>query len=170
MKQKIYDRLSAWEIPFRKIDHAPVFTLEECASISEALGAMVCKNYFLTTKSKKVYAVCIVRPNARFKTSDISKQAGTPRLTFAGEEEMAAMLHTFPGAVSPMGLIFPEAAQVRLLVDAELQNVPELAFHPCDNTASLAMTSEDFFGRFLPACGHVPEFVMIHNFDENGAE
>jgi len=167
VKQKVYDQLDAWKIPYRKIDHGPVFTLEECAGISEKLGAMVCKNYFLTTKSKKVYAVCIVRPNARFRTADISRQAGTPRLTFADEESMAVMLRTYPGAVSPMGLIFPEAKEVRLLVDSVLREEPELAFHPCDNTSSLAMSSEDFFGRFLPATGHVPEFVNVHDFDEN---
>lgn len=166
-KQAVYDRLDEWGIPYRRIDHEAVSTIEECADISERLGAMICKNYFLTTKSRRVYAVCVVRPNARFKTADISRQAGTPRLTFADEESMAAMLHTFPGAVSPMGLIFPEAREVRLLMDAELRNAPELAFHPCDNTSSLAMSAGDFFGRFLPAAGHEPEFVNVHDFDEN---
>jgi hypothetical protein len=28
-----------------------------------------------------------------------------------------------------------------------------LAFHPCDNTCTVAMAGSDFFGRFLPAVG-----------------
>ena len=34
-----------------------------------------------------------------------------------------------------------------------LEDVPVLAFHPCDNTRTVAMAGEDFFGRFLPATG-----------------
>ena len=40
----------------------------------------------------------------------------------------------------------------------------ELAFHPCDNTQTLAMGAQDFFDVFLPAVGHAPRFVEIHDF------
>ena len=46
------------------------------------------------------------------------------------------------------------------------RELPELGFHPCDNTQSLAIGTEDFFEKFLPATGHVPEFVEIHDFME----
>lgn len=63
-----------------------------------------------------------------------------------------------------MGLLFDEDKQVKLAVDSALKNADMLAFHPCVNTMSLAMTGEDFFGKFLPAIGVEPTFVEIHDF------
>lgn len=79
---------------------------------------------------------------------------------------MERLLKVHPGAVSPMGLLFDEEKQVELLVDGALRDVPRLGFHPCDNRWSLAMTSQDFFDRFLPAVEHAPRWVEIHDFQE----
>ncbi len=48
-------------------------------------------------------------------------------------------------AVSPLGLTFESAKDVRLLDE------DTLVFHPPENTASVAMRGEDFFGTFLRA-------------------
>ena len=167
MKQKVYDYLDSLGIAYDREAHAPAFHMDDCVEISDRMNAAHCKNYFLTTKSKKVYALCLVRPEARLKTSDVSKQAGTPRLTFAGEEEMLQYLHVAPGSVSPMGLIFDEENRVRLLVDDALAKEDRLAFHPCDNTETLVISARDFFGVFLPAVHHEPTFVEIHDFEES---
>lgn len=166
-KEQIYALLDRLGIRYRTAMHAQAMTMEDCALVDAQLGAVSCKNYFLTTKSKKYYCLCVVRPNARLRTSDISKQAGTPRLSFADEDDMVALLHTHPGSVSPMGLMFDPENRIRLLVDSALVDGGELAFHPCDNTETIAMAAEDFFGCFLPAVQHEPEFVEIHDFQEN---
>ncbi len=167
VKEQVYARLDELGIPYRRYRHEAAFTMEDCAAVDAMMDAVSCKNYFLTTKSKKIHCLCLVRPNARLKTADISKQAGTPRLSFADEEAMAELLHTFPGAVTPMGLLFDPENRVRLLVDSALPEMGDLGFHPCDNTETLAMAAADFFGRFLPAVNHSPEFVEIHDFLED---
>lgn len=164
LRAAVYARLDALGIPYRRVRHAPAASLDECASVSKTLGAVVCKNYFLTTKSKKHYCLCVVRPEARLRTADISKQVDSPRLTFAGEDELFSMLCERPGSVSPFGLIFDSAAPVRLLMDSALAQLPELAFHPCDNTETLAVSTRDFLEKFLPGVGKEPEWVEIHNF------
>lgn len=166
LRAAVYARLDALGIPYRRVRHAPAASLDECASVSRALGAVVCKNYFLTTKSKRHYCLCVVRPEARLRTADISKQVDSPRLTFADEEELFSMLRERPGSVSPFGLIFDSAAPVRLLMDSALAKLPELAFHPCDNTETLALSTRDFLEKFLPSVGKVPEWVEIHDFLE----
>ena len=166
LRAAVYARLDALGIPYRRVRHAPAASLEECASVSRALGAVVCKNYFLTTKSKKHYCLCIVRPEARLRTADVSKQVDSPRLTFADEGELFSMLRERPGSVSPFGLIFDSAAPVRLLMDSALKQLPELAFHPCGNTETLALSTRDFLEKFLPSVGKVPEWVEIHDFME----
>ena len=69
------------------------------------------------------------------------------------------MLRERPGSVSPFGLIFDSAAPVRLLMDSALAKLPELAFHPCDNTESLAMKTSDFLNIFLPSLSKTPTKV-----------
>lgn len=164
VKDIVCARLDEMGIPYRRYRHEAAFTMEDCAAVDEMIGASVCKNYFLTTKSKKHYCLCVVRGNARLKTSDISKQAGTPRLSFADEADMTAMLRVHPGSVSPMGLMFDAENRVQLLVDRALADAGEMGFHPCDNTETIVLSGPDFFEKFLPAVGHSPKFVEIHDF------
>ncbi len=161
--EAVYEYLDALHIPYRTLHHAAASTMADCECVSEALGAMECKNFFLTTKSHKVFCIALTRPDVRFQTSDVSKQAGTPRLTFADAADMDRFLHTYPGAVSPMGLIFDDENRVRLLIDDGLRKCECLAFHPCDNTQSLAMKTADFLNVFLPSLHKTPEWITIHN-------
>ena len=162
--REVFARLDALGIEYKFIEHPAVHTIEECAATDALLDSVTVKNYFLTTKNRKRFFLCLVRPEARFRTSDISRQAETSRLSFAGEEDLSTHLRVHPGAVSPMGLMFDEAREVELLVDGALTRMERLAFHPCDNTCTLAMRGSDFFNRFLPAVGCVPRFVEVHDF------
>ncbi len=140
-------------ISYRTAAHAPAFTMADCAAIDRQLGALTVKNIFLTTKNKKRCFLCVCRPDARFHTADISKQVGASRLSFAPEAMLFERLRCHGGSASPLGLIFPEARDVALIVDSALREVPTLAFHPCDNTKTVAMRAADFFDKFLPAAG-----------------
>ena len=162
--REVYAALDRLGIPYTRTAHEAVHTIEDCAAIDAMLGCVTAKNYFLTTKNHKNFYLCIVRPNARFKTSDISKQAGSSRLSFAGDDEMERLLRVHPGAVSPMGLIFDAGNEVQLLADSALTSLDKISFHPCDNTETLAMSAGDFFDRFLPAVDHSVRFVEIHDF------
>ena len=151
--EAVYAFLDGLGIAYRVAAHAPAYTMADCAAIDATFGALMVKNIFLTTKSRKRYWLCITRPDARFHTSDISKQVGSPRLSFAPEDMLFARLRCHGGSASPLGLIFPEARGVGLIVDKALYTVETLAFHPCDNTRTVAMAGRDFFGRFLPETG-----------------
>ena len=148
-------------IAYRGATHPPAFTMADCEAVDRALGALTVKNIFLTTKNKKRGWLCICRPDARFHTADISRQVGSSRLSFAPEEMLFERLRCRGGSASPLGLIFPEARDGGLIVDSALRGVDTLAFHPCDNTQTLAMAGEDFFGKFLPAAGVVPVEVQF---------
>ena len=153
--QAVYAALDGLGIAYRVAEHAPAFTMEDCAAVDRQLGALTVKNIFLTTKNQKHCYLCLCRPDARFHTADISKQIGSSRLSFAPEAMLYERLRCHGGSASPLGLIFPEARGVGLIVDAALRNFPTLAFHPCDNTRTVAMAAGDFFGRFLPSVGIV---------------
>lgn len=167
--KQVYDRLDEMGIAYRAVRHAPAHTIADCARADRLLGAVTAKNYFLTTKNRKRFYLCLVRPEARFRSADVSRQLGSSRLSFGPEDMLEALLRVHPGSVSPMGLMFDDARRVELAVDAGLRNVDRIAFHPCDNTQTLAMSGADFFDRFLPAIGREPRWVEIHDFQEVGA-
>lgn len=162
--QRVCAYLDELKIDYQKIEHAAVFTMEDCARGDEILQAVTAKNCFLTTKHENRYYLCLLRPNARFRSVAVSAQIGSTRLHFGPEEALLRLLRERPGAVSPLGLIFDEGHEVELLVDSGLRTAERIAFHPCDNTCTLAMTGTDFFERFLPAVGHAPRFVEIEDF------
>lgn len=161
---QVYAKLGALGIEYETVAHPPVLTIEDCLENDRKLGALTAKNYFLATKNMKNFYLCLTRPNARFKSSDISKQAGSARLHFGPEEYLEQFLKLKSGAVSPMGLIFDEGRNVRLLVDSGLLQTEKLAFHPCINTETLAMKTVDFFEKFLPGIGRDMQLVEINDF------
>lgn len=157
----VYQFLQELNIPFARIDHEPVHTMEDCQAIDAALGGEICKNLFLCNTQKTIFYLLMIQETKSFKTRDVSKQLGVSRLTFGPPECMERLLHLTPGAVSPMGLLFESAREIRLIVDADLKKADRLGCHPCVNTASIRLSMQDFFQRYLPATGHDPIFVTI---------
>ena len=158
IKSDIYAYLDALCIPYAKITHPPVHAIEDCRWAETQLGGVMPKNLLLTPRNQSAFTLCIICPDALFRTGCISKQLHSSRLSFAPESALA-MLHTYPDALSPMGLIFPSASDIRLTIDEQLFHEPRLLFHPNDSAETLAMSGVDFFDRFLPATGHDPVFV-----------
>lgn len=160
-RAEILDYLDRIGVAYDLIEHPPVHTIEDCAWTEEKLDCVVPKNLFLTPRNESFYALCLTRPNALFRTADFSKQIGTSRLSFGGPEALMAKLQTTPGAVSPLGLIFPSASDVPLYLDEQIPAFPRLGFHPNDNTWTLAMATEDFLGAFLKSLGREPRFASF---------
>ena len=97
----------------------------------------------------------------KFNTGKVSKQVGVPRMTFAGEEHMWQYLKIHPGAVSPLGLLFDTDKKVQFLIDADVLNMEKIAMHPCVNTATVALYTNDFIQKVLPASGHDYKVVTL---------
>jgi Ala-tRNA(Pro) deacylase len=92
-------------------------------------------------------------------TKDISKQLGVSRLSFGTPEHMQQLLHISPGAVSPMGLLFESARDVRLVLDDDLLKADQLGCHPCVNTATVKFSTADLKEKILPKLGH--EYTIV---------
>ncbi len=165
VKEDVLAALGALGIPYELLEHAPVHTMEDCRAAEEALGGVMPKNLFLTPRNHASHHLLIARAEAPFRTSRISRQLGVSRLSFATAEELMEMLRTLPGAISPLGLLFDGEKKVRLAIDRALRGEERLLFHPCVNTATLAVSGADFFGRLLPALGHEAVYVDMEGED-----
>lgn len=151
---RVYDLLDRLEIGYERVDHAPATTMEVCRRIDEVLGATICKNLFLCNRQKTQYYLLMIPDWKKFKTKELSAQIGSARLSFADAEAMERYLDITPGSVSVMGLMNDTEGQVRLLVDEDVLKGTYLGCHPCVNTSSLRLRTQDVFARFVPYTGH----------------
>jgi len=154
ISELVISELGRLGIIYDMIEHPPVMTIADCMYAQRALGAVVPKNLFLTPRNMSAFYLCLMSPEAEFRTADISKEIGSSRLSFAPADQLMRLMRTAPGAISPLGLLFDEGCEVRLIADKRLQSERRLAFHPCVNTATVAIDLNDFINTFLPFTGH----------------
>ena len=96
-----------------------------------------------------------------FKTSELSKQIGSSRLSFAGPEYMEQYLDITPGSVSVLGLMNDKENRVQLLIDEDVLKGEYFGCHPCINTSSLKIRTGDLVEKIIPALGHEPIMVCL---------
>ena len=74
---------------------------------------------------------------------------------------MEEFLDITPGAVSVMGLMNDIRRQVRLLVDEDVWKGSYVGCHPCVNTSSIRIRTEDLFQVFVPDTRHSITVVRL---------
>ena len=52
-EMEVYKLLEQLNIPFKRMDHEPMATIEACQGVDKILGIHMCKNLFLCNKSKR---------------------------------------------------------------------------------------------------------------------
>ena len=158
---RCYDLLDRLEIPYQRVDHAPAMTMEACAAIDEALDATICKNLLLCNRQHTAFYLLMLPGNKVFKTSVLSRQIGSTRLSFAEPEYMERYLDITPGSVSVLGLMNDRDNHVQLLMDGDVLKGEFFGCHPCINTSSLRLRTTDLLEKILPAIHHAPRVVQL---------
>ena len=158
---RVYDLLDSLGISYERVDHEEAMTMEVCAAIDEVLEATICKNLLLCNRQGTAFYLLMLPGNKVFKTSVLSKQIGSSRLSFASAEAMEQFLDITPGSVSVMGLMNDHDNRVQLLMDSDVLKGEYIGCHPCINTSSLRFKTADLMEKILPAMGHDPIFVDL---------
>ncbi|MCR5823180.1 MAG: prolyl-tRNA synthetase associated domain-containing protein [Lachnospiraceae bacterium] len=151
---RTYDMLDGLGIGYDRVDSEPADTMEACDAIGEVLGADICKNLFLCNRQKTAFYLLMMPGDKKFKTKELSAQINSARLSFADPCDMLRLLDIEPGSVSVMGLMNDTGHEVQLLIDEDLLKFEYVGCHPCINTTSLKIRTEDVIKKFLPAVGH----------------
>lgn len=160
-EQRVYDYLDSLQIPYQRTDHEPADTMEVCRVIDKVLGATICKNLFLCNRQQTVFYLLMMPDDKPFKTKELSAQINSSRLSFATPAHMLEYLDIEPGSVSIMGLINDHDCVVNLLVDEDVLKGEYVGCHPCVNTSSLKIRTDDLFYRFLPSVNHPMTVVEL---------
>ncbi len=159
-KETILARLAALDIPHEVHEHAPAPAMADClAQPFMTPDVTFCKNLLLTPANRAAYYLYVTLPDKPFRTGEVSKRIGSSRLSFAPAECLPEMLRLQSGSLSPLGLWFDGERRITLVIDREVQREGRIAFHPCDNTATVLFDQQVFFGRVLPALGCSVKYI-----------
>ena len=149
-----YDLLDRLGIFYERVDHDHADTIGICEQVEKVLGRRICKNLFLCNRQKTAFYLLMMPGDKVFKTKELSAQINSARLSFGPPEEMKELLDITPGSVSILGLMNDHGNRVQLLVDEDVLKGEYVGCHPCINTSSLKIRTEDIFGKFLKAVRH----------------
>lgn len=160
-EERCYDFLEKLDIAFERIDHEHADTIEACEKLETALGCKICKNLLLTNRQQTAIYLLAMPGEKPFKTKILSKQIGSARLSFATEKQMLETLEITPGSVSVLGLMNDRDKRVKLLIDRDLLKERFFGCHPCINTSTLKLASDDVIEKIIPATEHTIEYVDL---------
>ena len=160
-EQRVYAFLDSLGIEYKRVDHEPAMTMEACEEIDKALGAIMCKNLFLSNRQETAFYILLMPADKPFKTKDLSAQLGVARLSFGKAEYMEDFLDITPGSLSVLGLMNDKGNSVQLLIDEDILSAELIGVHPCVNTSSLSLTVSDMQEKIIPALKHTPIIVTL---------
>ena len=158
---RCYDLLDQLGVEYQRIDHEAAMTMEACAEIDKVLDATICKNLLLCNRQNTAFYLLMIPGDKVFKTSVLSKEIGSSRLSFAKPEFMEEYLDITPGSVSVLGLMNDHDHHVQLLMDEDVLKGEYFGCHPCINTSSLRIRTSDLMEKIIPAMDHPARIVTL---------
>lgn len=141
-KQKALDWLDANKIPYEKLEHKAVFTVEEMDEAGVSARGHVCKNLFLRDAKGKNHYLVVAPEDKRIDLNALAMALGSTKLSFASAERLEKYLGVAQGSVSPLGVLNDEEHQVTVAFDQQLRAFGTVGVHPNDNTATVFVTFE----------------------------
>lgn len=163
-EEDCYDLLDKLSIPFQRMDHTPADSIEDCVLLESILNVKATKNLFLRNRARTAWYLLMMPGDKPFHTRDLIGQMGIQRLSFGEEDMLKSMLNLTPGSVSVMGLMYDTKKQVKLLMDREIVENDYIRCHPCINTSTLKIRTDDVVSKLLPYIGHYPMIVELPRY------
>lgn len=156
-RKLVMSRLDEAGAAYELHEHERAHTIEDCLRmpfIDE--NVTICKNILLCNRQKTWFYLMLLKPLTPFRTAVVSKALGVSRLSFAPEGALEEKLHLTSGSVSPLGLMFDSGHEITLCYEKGICDTQKIAFHPCDNAATLIFTQQEFWQKVIPALGIQP--------------
>lgn len=158
---RVYDFLDALGIEYQRVDHEAAMTIDACEEIDRILEISICKNLFLCNRQETSFYLLMMPGDKKFKTKDLSAQINSARLSFGKPEYMEEFLDITPGSLSVLGLMNDKEQRVQLLIDEDILKEPYIGCHPCINTSSLKIRTQDMMEKIIPEMKHSPVMVRL---------
>lgn len=137
---QIEEILKKLKIPYTKIEHQAVYTVEEAKKYITGIEGNGCKNLFLKNTNHQYYLYTL-QEDKKADLKKLCKITNSKNLRFADEKELREYLKLTPGSVTPLGIIH-DKGKVTVILDKELEDQVILV-HPNRNTATIGIRYQD---------------------------
>jgi len=146
--EKIAEFLHKNSIPVEKFSHEKFETCAAAADFHRAKKVPAAKNLFFRDKKGRKFFLIICAATREISKEKVAEIFGQKKVAFATTENLMENLQTFPGAVSPFGLIFDAEKKVQIAAEKKFFENDFFNFHPNENAQSWRISRADFL-RFL---------------------
>jgi Ala-tRNA(Pro) deacylase len=154
-RQDLEAMLARLGLAFTTHEHEAVFTVAQSEGIKADMPGGHTKNLFLKDK-KGAFILISALATTTIALKGLHRELGCARLSFGSAVLLEEILGVTPGSVTAFALINDPGARVRFVIDGALMAHDPINFHPLHNTATTAISPDDFL-TFARACGHEPE-------------
>lgn len=159
----ILTKLEALGIPYRVVEHAPVFTVAESAL--HLPDTYPVKNLLLKEEKGSRFVFVIMKGDERLDTKLLATKIASKKLRFASADDLMEKLGVLPGSASLFSLMHEESAGIEVVFDRRLFDQQELGFHPSENTRTILIPSSSV-KLFLGSIGFNYEVINLMGIDD----
>ena len=175
LRKKVLDFLEAHDIQYELYEHPEFCSVSDGLEYWKEIHGDVthCKNLFFRNHKGNRHYLVSMECHKDLDIHGLEHQLRQGKLSFASEERMMRCLGVHPGSVCAFGLIndidpqnpdpkelFENGHRVRYYIDKDLFSSKKVSFHPCENTASVVISKDNFL-KFLDIWGGEVEWLEI---------
>lgn len=159
-KEEVYLKLKELNIEYLKIDHIPIYTIDEANNLDIENKEYIAKNLFLRDDKKRNYYLLVVKSNKKIDLNDLKNKINSRRLSFASSEDLEKYLKLKKGSVTPLGVLNDVERKVKVIIDEDILKEEVVGVHPNDNDATVFMKTKDLI-RLIELNGNLVECVKV---------
>ena len=159
MITKVLNYLDSIGVAYELLRHEAVVTTEESRAIVHVEDCASCKSLYVKDKKSDNFYMVVLPFDKRANMRGLASYVGCAKFEFATEEKLYEDLQVHRGSVSPYAFLNEKPTySAKLLIDEDVWNANKVKFHPCDNTATVIVSLDDF-KRFLASIGK--EVILV---------
>lgn len=159
MREKVANLLQALDIPYRQVEHPPVFSVAE--AMEHVQNKLPLKNLLLKEEKGDKLFLVVMAGEERLPTKQLARDLEAKKLQFAKPDLLLEKLGVTPGSVSLFSVLHPGSHDVHVVVDAAVIHEPELGFHPSDNTQTIFIPGSAV-EQILATTGHAYSIKQLY--------
>lgn len=157
---KVENKLNELQIPFDRIDHPSVYTMEEMYTLGIFNTGIIGKNLFIRDNKGKRHFLIFVYGDKKVNLTDIENKIGIKHVSFGSAERLYEHLGLTKGSVSPLGVVNNKNADVEFIIDKDFIGCKNIGMHPNQNTSIFWMKYEDLI-KLIQSNGNEITFIDI---------
>ena len=159
-KEEVYLKLKGLNIEYLKIDHIPIYTIDEANNLDIENKEYIAKNLFLRDDKKRNYYLLVVKSSKKIDLNDLKNKINSRRLSFASEIDLEKYLKLKKGSVTPLGVLNDVERKVKIIIDEDILKEEIVGVHPNDNDATVFMKTKDLI-RIIELNGNLVEYAKV---------